>query len=106
MSVTAHRVYTTSRSADICDVCGESKNPIMARFERRRLGLDEPPESVLCLKKIAKPICILTGHNQHRRKSGPNGGRSRDDRTERKRTRVCYTGTLQKCTRYKESSLY
>ena len=32
----------------ICSVCSESKDPRKARHEYRRLGLDEPPEPVLC----------------------------------------------------------
>ncbi len=32
----------------ICKICGESKDPTKARFEHRRIGLDEPPEPVLC----------------------------------------------------------
>lgn len=35
-------------NSDLCEICGESRNPATARFEHRRLGLDEPPEPVLC----------------------------------------------------------
>lgn len=34
--------------AHICLICGESKDPSKAGFEHRRVGLDEPPEPVVC----------------------------------------------------------
>lgn len=46
-----------NESDNICTVCGESKDPSKARFAHVRIGLDEPPEPVLC--KCKSPIEIL-----------------------------------------------
>lgn len=41
----------------ICPICHESKDPSKARFVHVRLGLDEPPEPVLC--KCKDPMKII-----------------------------------------------
>lgn len=38
----------SSDTSHICPGCGGSRDPTKARFEHRRLGLDEPLEPVLC----------------------------------------------------------
>ncbi|KAM4067550.1 hypothetical protein HRG_001445 [Hirsutella rhossiliensis] len=45
-------------NSHICKICGESKDPTKARFEHRRIGLDEPPEPVLC--KCRDPDTIFS----------------------------------------------
>ncbi len=44
--------------SNVCLICGESKDASTARFVHVRLGLDEPPEPVLC--KCKDPIKIIT----------------------------------------------
>lgn len=43
-----HNYELMMDDSHICKICGESKDPSKARFEHRRLGLDEPPEPVVC----------------------------------------------------------
>lgn len=41
----------------ICSICGESRDISKARFAHVRIGLDEPPEAVVC--KCKDPIEII-----------------------------------------------
>ncbi|KAL9122248.1 MAG: hypothetical protein Q9187_001200 [Circinaria calcarea] len=52
-----HADTNMNTNGDICTICGESRNPHTARYEHVRLGLDEPPEPVLC--KCKEPVKIL-----------------------------------------------
>lgn len=47
-SVGTHNDVNMAENSHICPICGESKDPSKARFEHRRIGLDEPPEPVVC----------------------------------------------------------
>ncbi|KAK7937813.1 uncharacterized protein PG986_014681 [Apiospora aurea] len=60
----------TKTNPDICENCGESRNPKTARFEHRRIGLNEPPEPVLCrcrdptelFESMKRKIALTTEH--------------------------------------------
>ena len=60
----------TKTNPDICGNCGESRNPKTARFEHRRIGLDEPPGPVLCrcrdptelFEAMKRKIALTTEH--------------------------------------------
>lgn len=44
-------------TGNVCERCGESKDASTARFVHVRLGLDEPPEPILC--KCKDPMIVL-----------------------------------------------
>jgi hypothetical protein len=46
-----------NNTKNMCPICGEDKNPRTARHEQVRLGLDEPPEPVVC--RCKDPMVIM-----------------------------------------------
>lgn len=50
------QIMDTDTNRHICAICGESKGPSKARFEHRRLSLDNPPKPVVCKCKTPNKV--------------------------------------------------